>query len=72
MRRYFHSHAAESADGQPWLQRAGQDGSVLAGPGDLLADLGAPARVRSGPIDRGQLRIYLGYAPGVGTTCALL
>jgi two-component system sensor histidine kinase KdpD len=25
-----------------------------------------------GPGDRGRLRIYLGYAPGVGTTCALL
>ena len=23
-------------------------------------------------MNRGRLRIYLGYAPGVGTTCALL
>ena len=25
-----------------------------------------------GPVPRGRLRIYLGYASGVGTTCALL
>ena len=25
-----------------------------------------------GPVPRGRLRIYLGYAPGAGTTCALL
>ena len=25
-----------------------------------------------GPATRGQLRIYLGSAPGAGTTCALL
>ena len=25
-----------------------------------------------GPAARGRLRIYLGYAPGAGTTCALL
>jgi hypothetical protein len=29
------------------------------------------ARTR-GPAARGWLRIYLGYAPGAGTTCALL
>jgi two-component system sensor histidine kinase KdpD len=33
----------------------------------------APARPRTrGPAARGRLRIYLGYAPGAGTTCALL
>jgi K+-sensing histidine kinase KdpD len=31
----------------------------------------ADARPR-GPATRGRLRIYLGYAPGAGTTCALL
>jgi len=31
----------------------------------------ADARLR-GPAARGRLRIYLGYAPGAGTTCALL
>ena len=31
----------------------------------------ADARPR-GPAARGRLRIYLGYAPGAGTTCALL
>ena len=33
--------------------------------------MGAEARPR-GPAARGRLRIYLGYAPGAGTTCALL
>jgi two-component system sensor histidine kinase KdpD len=33
----------------------------------------APARPRTrGSAARGRLRIYLGYAPGAGTTCALL
>jgi two-component system, OmpR family, sensor histidine kinase KdpD len=27
---------------------------------------------RAGPAARGRLRIYLGYAPGAGTTCAML
>ena len=33
--------------------------------------MSADARPR-GPAARGRLRIYLGYAPGAGTTCALL
>ena len=33
--------------------------------------MSAEARAR-GPAARGRLRIYLGYAPGAGTTCALL
>jgi two-component system, OmpR family, sensor histidine kinase KdpD len=28
--------------------------------------------LHQGPVSPGRLRIYLGYAPGVGTTCALL
>ena len=31
---------------------------------------GRPGRAE--PASRGRLRIYLGYAPGVGTTCAML
>ena len=33
--------------------------------------MSADGRAR-GPAARGRLRIYLGYAPGAGTTCALL
>ena len=32
----------------------------------------ASAQDHGVPVSRGQLRVYLGYAPGVGTTCALL
>jgi two-component system, OmpR family, sensor histidine kinase KdpD len=28
--------------------------------------------LHQGPVPPGRLRIYLGYAPGAGTTCALL
>ena len=28
--------------------------------------------LHQGPVSPGRLRIYLGYAPGAGTTCALL
>ena len=38
------------------------------GPGRKVS---ADARTQ-GPATRGRLRIYLGYAPGAGTTCALL
>ena len=39
-----------------------------------LTDDALRARVARprGPAARGHLRIYLGYAPGAGTTCALL
>jgi two-component system, OmpR family, sensor histidine kinase KdpD len=32
----------------------------------------SPDASHQGPATCGRLRIYLGYAPGVGTTCALL
>src|ERR1700733_727126 len=47
-----------------------------AGASRLPAPACAPDRpvkaVPQGPAARGRLRIYLGYAPGAGTTCALL
>jgi two-component system sensor histidine kinase KdpD len=39
-----------------------------AGPGPTVSTDARPHR----PATRGRLRIYLGYAPGAGTTCALL
>jgi len=43
-------------------------------PSQRLTDDALWARVArsQGPAARGRLRIYLGYAPGAGTTCALL
>lgn len=32
----------------------------------------SPGASHQGPVIHGRLRIYLGYAPGVGITCALL
>ena len=32
----------------------------------------SPDTLHHGPVPAGRLRIYLGYAPGAGTTCAML
>ena len=42
------------------------------GPGAGRADIVSADAGPRGSAARGRLRIYLGYAPGVGTTCALL
>ena len=39
---------------------------------DEISRICADDTVRTVTEDRGRLRIYLGYAPGAGTTCALL
>src|SRR5260370_1053542 len=63
--------------GRPRARRVRTDGAAAIPPGAVGPGAGRGRRVSTdarpqGWAARGRLRIYLGYAPGAGATCALL